>query len=59
MTYMASCGSDTCDQYDPTNAEWFLIDRKGEYANGTWIQATISAYLKQYLFPFLSDASDT
>lgn len=41
MTYMASCGSQTCDQYDPTSAEWFLIDRKGQYPNGTWIQATI------------------
>ncbi|KAF8344949.1 glycoside hydrolase family 61 protein J [Amanita rubescens] len=42
MTYMASCGSTTCDQYDPTNAEWFLIDRQGQYANGTWVQATIN-----------------
>jgi hypothetical protein len=38
---MASCGNVTCDKYDPTDAEWFLIDRQGQFSNGTWAQANL------------------
>ncbi|KAH0826360.1 glycosyl hydrolase family 61-domain-containing protein [Lanmaoa asiatica] len=42
MTYMASCGNTTCDQYDSTNAEWFKIDETGlEPGNVTWYQQNI------------------
>jgi len=43
MTYMASCGSTTCDQFDPTNAKWFKIDEAGKQPNdsSTWIQQDI------------------
>ena len=43
MTYMASCGNTTCDQYDSTNAEWFKIEETGlEPGNITWYQQNIS-----------------
>ena len=46
MTYMASCGNTTCDQYDPTNAEWFKIEETGlEPGNVTWYQQNISTSL--------------
>lgn len=38
MTYMASCGSTTCDQFDPTNAKWFKLDQNGQQSDGTWLQ---------------------
>jgi len=42
MTYMASCVNTTCDQYDPTNAEWFKIEETGlEPGNITWYQQNI------------------
>ncbi|KAF8728398.1 hypothetical protein AX14_006699 [Amanita brunnescens Koide BX004] len=41
MTYLANCGSVPCSQYNPMPAEWFLIDRQGQYPNGTWVQASI------------------
>jgi len=42
MTYMASCGDTTCDQYDPTDAEWFKIEETGlEPGNTTWYQQNI------------------
>lgn len=44
MTYMASCGDTTCDQYNSTDAEWFKIDETGlEPGNVTWYQQNISA----------------
>ena len=55
MTYMASCGSTPCNQYNPMQAEWFLIDRQGQYPNGTWAQASLSAYLKPYVSSDVSD----
>ena len=40
MTYLASCGSTSCDQYDPTGAKWFKIDEagllSGTIGNGYW-----------------------
>ncbi|KAF8557185.1 glycoside hydrolase family 61 protein [Imleria badia] len=42
MTYMAPCINTTCDQYDPTNAEWFKIEETGlEPGNMTWYQQNI------------------
>ncbi|KAH0579350.1 Cellulose-growth-specific protein [Termitomyces sp. J132] len=43
MTYMASCGSTTCDKFDSTKAKWFKIDQQGRNASGDWIQADIMA----------------
>ncbi|KAG6809338.1 hypothetical protein H0H92_000643, partial [Tricholoma furcatifolium] len=33
MTYMASCGSTTCDKFDTTQAKWFKIDQQGQENN--------------------------
>ncbi|KIJ64018.1 lytic polysaccharide monooxygenase [Hydnomerulius pinastri MD-312] len=42
MTYMASCGSTTCDQYDSTNAEWFKIEETGlQPGDMVWYQQNI------------------
>jgi len=41
MTYMASCGSTTCDKFDSTKAKWFLIDRVGQVSGGSWAQASL------------------
>jgi len=38
MTYMASCGSTTCDKFDSTKAKWFKIDQVGKDSNGKWLQ---------------------
>lgn len=39
MTYMASCGSTTCDKFDATNAKWFKIDQQSYMPDGkTWWQ---------------------
>ena len=42
MTYMASCGSTSCDQFDPTGAKWFKIDQAGQNSNGQWYQNPVS-----------------
>ena len=42
MTYMTSCGSTPCDQFDPTGAEWFKIDQAGRDLDGQWYQRAIS-----------------
>ncbi|KAJ3576837.1 hypothetical protein NP233_g170 [Leucocoprinus birnbaumii] len=42
MTYMASCGDQTCDKYDSTQAKWFKIAQQGLEPDGnTWYQAAI------------------
>lgn len=42
LTYMASCGSTTCDQFDPANAKWFKIQQIGrKNGNGDWAQADL------------------
>ncbi|KAG6895561.1 hypothetical protein C0992_000609 [Termitomyces sp. T32_za158] len=45
MTYMASCGSTTCDKFDSTQAKWFKIDQQGrkDDGSGDWIQADVMA----------------
>ena len=42
MTYMASCGSTSCDKFDSLDAEWFKIDQAGKKDADTWIQQDIS-----------------
>ncbi|KAI0697469.1 glycosyl hydrolase family 61-domain-containing protein [Cytidiella melzeri] len=49
MTYLASCGNTPCDQYDPTNAQWFKIDQLGKEADGsTWYMAEIMSNRDAY-----------
>lgn len=42
MTYMASCGSTSCGQFDPSGAQWFKIDEVGRKSDGNWYQMDIS-----------------
>ncbi|KAF8629785.1 hypothetical protein AX17_005564 [Amanita inopinata Kibby_2008] len=42
MTYLASCGSQTCDKFDSTQAKWFLIDEVGKNSDDQWAQLDIS-----------------
>ena len=41
MTYMASCGSTTCDKFDSTTAKWFKIQEIGLDSSSPsgWVQA--------------------
>ncbi|KAF8815954.1 glycoside hydrolase family 61 protein [Phlegmacium glaucopus] len=42
LTYLANCGSTTCDQFDITNAKWFKIQQIGRKANSPdWVQADL------------------
>jgi hypothetical protein len=41
LTYLASCGSTTCDQFDSRTAKWFKIDQVGKDSSGTWVQQQI------------------
>jgi hypothetical protein len=42
LTYLANCGSTTCDQFDITNAKWFKIQQIGKKPNGSdWAQVDI------------------
>lgn len=42
LTYMASCGSTTCDKFDSTKAKWFKIQQVGRKAKGQeWAQADL------------------
>lgn len=44
LTYMASCGSTTCDKFDDTQAKWFKISEDGKTPgdNSTWLQQRLS-----------------
>ena len=42
MTYLASCGSTSCDKFDSLDAQWFKIDEAGKKDADTWIQQDIS-----------------
>ena len=44
LTYLASCGSTTCDQFDARTAKWFKIDQVGKDNNGAWVQQQISEF---------------
>jgi len=41
LTYMASCGSASCSQFDASNAMWFKIQQVGRDASG-WAQAQLN-----------------
>lgn len=42
LTYMASCGSTTCDQFDSTQAQWFKIQQVGRKPNSSlWAQSDL------------------
>lgn len=42
LTYMASCGSSTCDKFDSTKAKWFKIDEVGRKPNSNdWVQGDL------------------
>jgi len=57
MTYLASCGSTTCDQFDSRTAKWFKISQVGKDNSGTWVQQQLmnggvfSANLPENLAP--------
>ncbi|THU82237.1 hypothetical protein K435DRAFT_872541 [Dendrothele bispora CBS 962.96] len=42
LTYMASCGSGSCADFDASNAKWFKIDEAGANSDGTWDQAKLT-----------------
>ncbi|KAJ6580736.1 glycosyl hydrolase family 61-domain-containing protein [Mycena capillaripes] len=41
MTYLASCGSKSCADFDASQAKWFKIDEQGQDASGNWAQAKL------------------
>jgi len=41
MTYMASCGSTPCNEFESANAQWFKIQQVGRKENGEWAQADL------------------
>lgn len=49
MTYLASCGSTTCDNFDSRTAKWFKIDQAGRDGSGNWVQQQISQFLSLFL----------
>lgn len=40
-TYMASCGSVTCDKFNQAQAKWFKIDQVGKSSPGIWAQGEL------------------
>ena len=44
LTYMASCGSTTCDKFDITQAKWFKIEQLGMKDPSTWYLANVGAF---------------
>ncbi|KAL0579072.1 hypothetical protein V5O48_002914 [Marasmius crinis-equi] len=57
LTYMASCGSKPCNEFDPSNANWFKIMESGMQKDSSWKQAglksgdTIHATIPKNLAP--------
>lgn len=41
LTYMASCGDQTCDKFDSTTAKWFKVQQVGQDSDGKWAQAAL------------------
>jgi hypothetical protein len=42
LTYMASCGASSCDQFDATQAKWFKIRQVGRKdGNAEWVQQDV------------------
>ena len=42
LTYMTSCGSTPCSQFNSSKAKWFKIQQVGRKSNGDWALADIS-----------------
>ncbi|PFH49090.1 lytic polysaccharide monooxygenase [Amanita thiersii Skay4041] len=42
MTYLASCGSQSCASFDASQGKWFKISQIGRKADGTWAVADIT-----------------
>ncbi|KAJ7134622.1 glycosyl hydrolase family 61-domain-containing protein [Mycena epipterygia] len=42
LTYLASCGSEPCSQFDASQAMWFKIQQSGRDASG-WVQAQLNS----------------
>lgn len=43
LTYMASCGDQSCIKFNSTTAKWFKIQQIGQKSDGAWAQADIMA----------------
>ncbi|KAF9497018.1 hypothetical protein BDN71DRAFT_1481963 [Pleurotus eryngii] len=41
LTYLASCGSTSCDKFNAADAKWFKIHEGGKKSNGQWLQQDI------------------
>ena len=52
LTYLANCGSTTCDKFDSTGAKWFKIQQVGKNPNDSsvWVQADLSTFLYLLFF---------
>ena len=49
LTYLASCGSQTCDNFDTGGAKWFKIQQVGRKAGSDqWAQQDISTLIFLY-----------
>ncbi|PFH48347.1 lytic polysaccharide monooxygenase, partial [Amanita thiersii Skay4041] len=42
LTYLASCGSGSCANFDASKAQWFKISQVGRKSDGTWVIAGLS-----------------
>jgi hypothetical protein len=45
LTYLSSCGSGSCSEFDASGAMWFKIQQAGRDASG-WAQAQLSACIR-------------
>ncbi|KDR76812.1 hypothetical protein GALMADRAFT_31073, partial [Galerina marginata CBS 339.88] len=43
LTYMASCGTKACNDFDITQAKWFKIQQDGMMSSSTWYLANVAA----------------
>jgi hypothetical protein len=60
LTYMASCGSTACDQFNSTNAKWFKIQQVARKSSGgDWAQVDISMSSLSATFFFLFRSGST
>ncbi|KAF4585189.1 hypothetical protein EYR40_002026 [Pleurotus pulmonarius] len=41
LTYLASCGSTSCDKFNAADAKWFKIHEAGKKSNGQWFQQDV------------------
>ncbi|KAJ7109730.1 glycoside hydrolase family 61 protein [Mycena crocata] len=42
LTYLASCGSESCSQFDASQSMWFKIQEAGRDSSGKWVQAQLN-----------------